>query len=257
MQQQFSNRTALIVGGSSGMGKATAKQLLQAGARWVAIIASREDKLRDAKEELSAYGEVKTFTANLYEWAEVESVIAFVKELGQTDLLVNAAGVFVPKTFVEHTVEDYNKYMDLNKATFFVTQQAVKNMIANNYGAIVNIGSMWASQAIAATPSSAYSMAKAGLHSLTQHLAMELAPHNIRVNAVSPAVVRTPIFEGFIEPSKVDETLDSFNSFHPIGRTGNAEDVANVITFLLSEKASWVTGSLYNVDGGVMAGRNQ
>lgn len=257
MQQQFSNRTALILGGSSGMGKATAKQLLQAGARWVAITGSRGNKLEAAKEELSAYGEVKTFTANLYKWEEVEAAANFVKELNQTDLLVNAAGVFVPKKFVEHTVEDYDKYMDLNKATFFITQQVVKNMIANNYGAIVNIGSMWASQAIAATPSSAYSMAKAGLHSLTQHLAMELAPHNIRVNAVSPAVVRTPIYEGFIEPDQIDETLDSFNNFHPLGKTGNAEDVANVITFLLSEKASWVTGSLYNVDGGVMAGRNQ
>lgn len=239
------------------MGKAAAKQILQAGAKWVAIIGSRENKLKAAKEELSAYGEVKTYTANLYKEEDVQGIINFVKDLGQTDLLVNAAGVFVPKAFVEHTPEDYDKYMDLNKASFFITQQAVKNMMANNYGAIVNIGSMWASQAVAATPSSAYSMAKAGLHSLTQHLAMELAPHNIRVNAVSPAVVRTPIYEGFIEPDKIDETLDSFNGFHPIGRTGNAEDVANVITFLLSEKASWVTGSLYNVDGGVMAGRNQ
>ncbi len=132
MQQEFSNRTALIVGGSSGMGKATAKQLLQAGARWVAIIGSSADKLEAAKEELSAFGELKTFTANLYEWEEVQDTIAFVKELQQTDLLVNAAGVFVPKSFVEHTLEDYNKYMDINKATFFITQQAVKNMIANN-----------------------------------------------------------------------------------------------------------------------------
>ena len=165
-------------------------------------------------------------------------------------------GVFVPKTFIEHSVSDYDKYLDLNKATFFITQQAVKNMILHKQGAIVNIGSMWANQSIAATPSSAYSMAKAGLHSLTQHLAMELAPYNIRVNAVSPAVVRTTIYEGFIAPAKVAETLDTFNGFHPIGRVGNPDDVANVITFLLSDKASWVTGSIYNVDGGVMAGRN-
>jgi NAD(P)-dependent dehydrogenase (short-subunit alcohol dehydrogenase family) len=129
-------------------------------------------------------------------------------------------------------------------------------MIEHKQGSIVNIGSMWASQSVAATPSSAYSMAKAGLHSLTQHLVMELAQFNIRVNAVSPAIVRTTIYEGFIEPSKVAETLDSFNSFHPIGRVGNPEDVANAIIFLLSDKASWVTGSVYNVDGGVMAGRN-
>ena len=124
-------------------------------------------------------------------------------------------------------------------------------------GAIVNIGSMWAKQAIKATPSSAYSMAKAGLHSLTQHLAMELAEHGIRVNAVSPAVVVTPIYGSFIEPDKIEESLAGFNDFHPIGRVGRAEDVAGAIDFLLSDEAGWVTGAVWDVDGGVMAGRNQ
>jgi NAD(P)-dependent dehydrogenase (short-subunit alcohol dehydrogenase family) len=256
MDNQFNNKTALIVGGSSGIGKETAKQLLQQGAKWVAIIGYQNSKIEEAKKELSTFGEVKHFKADLTKWEEVNKAIDFVKSLGQTDLLVNAVGVFVPKSFVEHTTTDYDKYLDLNKATFFITQQVVKNMIEHKQGSIVNIGSMWASQSVAATPSSAYSMAKAGLHSLTQHLAIELSQHNIRVNAVSPAVVRTTIYEGFIEPSKVAETLDSFNSFHPIGRVGNPDDVANVITFLLSEKASWITGAIYNVDGGVMAGRN-
>lgn len=129
-------------------------------------------------------------------------------------------------------------------------------MVSNGGGSIVNIGSMWAKQAIKATPSSAYSMAKAGLHSLTQHLAMELAENNIRVNAVSPAVVVTPIYGSFIEEDKIEETLQGFNAFHPIGRVGRPEDIAKTIDFLLSDESSWVTGAIWDIDGGVMAGRN-
>ena len=168
----------------------------------------------------------------------------------------NAAGTFIPKPFLDHEAQDYDRYMTLNRSLFFLTQAAARNMKRHGGGSIVNIGSMWAHQSIKATPSSAYSMAKAGLHALTQHLAMELADANIRVNAVAPAVVATPVYEGFIPKDKLSEALTGFDAFHPIGRIGQVADVADVIAFLLSDRTAWVTGAVWDVDGGVMAGRS-
>ena len=128
-------------------------------------------------------------------------------------------------------------------------------MAGRGGGAIVNVGSMWAEDAIATTPTSAYSAAQAGRHALTKNLAIELAPDRIRVNTVALAFVETPAYERFLSPADARAVLDSVNAFHPLGRHGQPADVVEAILFLAGPGAGWITGPVLPVDGGVLAGR--
>lgn len=256
MSADFTGRKVVVVGGSSGMGRATAEQVLSGGGS--AVITGRGDKLRKAVAELSEHGNAWGIAADLTDRDQVRALREqLAAEHADANLLVNAAGFFGSMPFGDYDEAAYDAHAELNRAMFFITQTVVAGMVAQGQGgSIVNIGSMWAHQGVSPNPHSAHSLQKGGLHSLTKALAIELAPSAIRVNAVAPAVVKTPPYFQLVPEAQVDNPDVNFSALHPLGRIGEPEDIANTVSFLLSDKADWITGAIVNVDGGVMAGRN-
>jgi NAD(P)-dependent dehydrogenase (short-subunit alcohol dehydrogenase family) len=258
-EMRFENKVVLITGGGGGIGKAAARRFLEEGAKGVVLGSRRQQVLEAAKEELDPSGQrVELFAGDASKRETAKAfVAAATQRFGGVDVLVNSTGIFRVKPFEEETEDDFEEALDSTlRPAFYVSQAAVPEMRRRGGGAIVNVGSMWAIDAIATTPTSAYSAAQAGRHALTKNLAIELAKDNIRVNTVALAFVETPAYERFMAPEEARAVLDSVNTFHPLGRHGQPEDVVEAILFLASVEAGWITGTTLPIDGGVLAGRS-
>jgi NAD(P)-dependent dehydrogenase (short-subunit alcohol dehydrogenase family) len=253
----FQNQVVLITGGGGGIGRAAARRFLDEGAR-VVLSGTRATVLEAARDELDPSGErVAIHPGHITGRADAQALVdAAVDRFGGVDVLVNSTGIFRPVPFLEQTEEHLEEALgSILRPTFWVSQAAARAMLERGAGAIVNVGSMWAVDAIATTPTSAYSAAQAGRHALTKNLAIELAPERIRVNAVALAFVETPSYERFMTREQAQEVLDSVDGFHPLGRRGQPEDVVEAILFLAGPDAAWITGTTLPIDGGVLAGR--
>jgi NAD(P)-dependent dehydrogenase (short-subunit alcohol dehydrogenase family) len=259
LMSEFEGKVAVITGGGGGIGKATAARLLDEGAS-VVLSGRRQEVLDAARQKLGPSGDrVELAGGDVSSASAAERLVEVALErFGRLDVLVNSTGIFRPVPFLEQTEAHVEEALDsILRPTFYTSQAAARAMVdCGEGGAIVNVGSMWAIDAITATPTSAYSAAQAGRHSLTKNLAIELAPHAIRVNTVALAFVETPSYQRFMTPDEAREVLDSVNAFHPLGRHGQPQDVVEAILFYASERARWITGTTMPIDGGVLAGRN-
>jgi NAD(P)-dependent dehydrogenase (short-subunit alcohol dehydrogenase family) len=253
----FTHKVVAITGGGTGMGRAVAQAFLERGAR-IVINGRRADVLEAAAHELDPSGERLAMVVGDIGVVGTATrlVQTAVERFGGLDVLINNAGVFKPIPFLDTTEADLDYNLGaILKGCFFAAQAAIPALQQRGGGAIVNTGSMWALQAIGATPSAAYSAAKAGVHALTHNLAIEFAKDHIRVNAIAPAVVETPVFNTFLSDEQVAQVLPTFHNLHPLGRNGQTRDIVAAMLFFASDEANWITGTILPVDGGVMAGR--
>jgi NAD(P)-dependent dehydrogenase (short-subunit alcohol dehydrogenase family) len=256
MNSDFDGSVVLITGGGGGIGKAAAARFLEEGAS-VVLSGTRAPLLERAQAELDPGGERSLIVpGQISGQADAQRLVqAALDRFGRLDVLVNSTGIFRPVPFLEQTDAHLEEALgSILRPTFWVSQAAASAM-AEGGGAIVSVGSMWALDAISATPTSAYSAAQAGRHALTQNLAIELAPAGIRVNTVALAFVETPSYQRFMSAEEARAVLDSVNGYHPLGRHGQPEDVVEAVLFLAGPGARWITGATLAIDGGVLAGR--
>lgn len=248
--KQFENKVVIITGASSGIGKTAAVQFAAEGAK-VALVARRENILKEVQKQIVENGgEAIVVPVNLRKTEQLKSVVEkIVAAYGGIDILVNSAGVIASGTLKNTTVEEWEKMFSLNvNSVFALSQLCVPHIIARK-GNIVNVSSVTGLRAFPGLLS--YCSSKAALDQMTRCMALELAEEGVRVNAVNPGVTVTNLHKaGGMDEKTYAEFLEKSKKSHPLGRAGEAEEVVNLILFLASDKASWITGVTYSVDGG-------
>jgi 3-oxoacyl-[acyl-carrier protein] reductase len=245
----LANKVALITGASSGIGAATAKLLAELGADVAVTYHENQRGAELVSEDIKSHGrKAIAIRADFRQADQISTTVTRVAEaLGPIDILLNNAGSLVErKANLEMTKELWDDVVNLNLTSAMLCSQAVApSMIERKSGAIINVVSI-AGRSGGGPGAGAYAAAKAGLIALTKSQARELAPHGIRVNAISPGVIDTPFHEVFSTP----EMIKSFVASIPLGRIGTPEDCAKVVAFLASDLSSFLVGETIEVNGG-------
>jgi len=246
----LSGHVALVTGASQGIGRACALKLAKQGAT-VAVAARNEEKLNALVSEIAASGgKASAFTLDVSDEEQIKSVFkAAIGQLGKIDILVNNAGITRDQLVMRMKRADWDAVINTNlTSAYLCTQQAIGSMLKQRWGRIINITSIFGQTGQAGQAN--YASSKAGLIGLTMALAREVASRNITCNAVAPGFIETAMTSTLSDELK----QKAVDNMIPLGRVGTAEDVANAVAFLASDEASYITGHVLNVNGGMLMG---
>jgi NAD(P)-dependent dehydrogenase (short-subunit alcohol dehydrogenase family) len=244
------DKVVVVTGASSGIGQAAALAFAKEGAAVVGIGRNEKALVDGLKLPQGFEGSTKPLLADLSEPTQLERAVnEVIDHFGRVDVLVNCAGILRGGNIESTTIEEWDKTMNINlRSVFMLTQRLIPHLLESK-GNIVNVSSVAGTRAFPNVL--AYCVSKAALDQLTRCLALELAPRGVRVNAVNPGVVVTNLHKrGGMSDEDYEAFLENSKNTHPIGRPGEPEEVANLIVYLASEKAGWITGATYAIDGG-------
>lgn len=247
------NKVAIVTGGALGIGRAAALALAREGARIVIADLDAEAGEQSVAAIRVTGGEAFFQRTDVGQSADVQRlVIAAVERFGALHVLVNNVGIAIPGSVTEISEDDWNKTLNINLTSVWRGMKyAIPEMIKAGGGSIINLSSVQG--LVGFSGWSAYAASKGGINALTQQVAVDYAPQNIRVNAIAPGTIMTPMNERIFEATEDKEALiTTWNKLHPLGRFGQPEEVANVILFLASDESSFVTGAIVRVDGGLV-----